>query len=83
MGLQDPINKSDAINLKSIQKKLNLPLRKLAKASALQRDSSLTNDEKTRHLLDIPEGIPTMEFLRERLNEREIITIGKFVKLEG
>lgn len=83
MGLQDPINKGDAINLKNIQKKLRLPLTKLVKANSLQQDATLTNDEKVRLLLEIPDGTPTMEFLRERLNEREIITIGKFVKLDG
>lgn len=83
MGLNDPITKIDALNLKSIQKKLNLPLSKLAKASAIEQDKTLTNDEKTRKLLDIPDGTPTMEFLRERLNDREIATIGKFVKLDN
>lgn len=83
MGLRDKITQADAINLKMIQKKLKLPLKKLKLANDLSRDTTLTDDEKARILLDIPEEQSTLEFLKERLNEQEIQTIGKFVKLDN
>ena len=81
MGLKDPINTGDAINLKSIQKKLNLPLKKLVSATAIQKDPNLTADQKTKKLLGIPDEVETVAWLEERLSEKEMITIGKFVKL--
>ena len=80
MGLKDPITMADAMNLKSIQKKLKLPLTKLAKAQKLNTDSSLTDDQKVRSLLNIPDDMETEKFLATRLTESELTTIKKFVK---
>jgi hypothetical protein len=82
MGLQDKITQADAVNLKIIKKKLKLPMKKLAQATSLSRDTTLTDEEKVRILLDIPEGVTTLDFLNERLSPSEIETIGKFVNLE-
>lgn len=83
MGLKDKITQADAMNLKMVKKKLKLPLKKLTLANNLSRDTTLTDDEKVRILLDIPADVTTMGFLRERLNEQEIQTIGKFVNIEN
>jgi len=82
MGLKDPLNQSDVINLKSIKKKLKLSMGKLGKAQSINRDESLTADEKIRKFLEIPEGVETNAYLEQRLNEREIVTIKKFVKFD-
>lgn len=80
MGLKDPITMADAMNLKNIQKKLKLPLAKLAKAQKLNTDASLTDDQKVRQLLNIPDDMETEKFLETRLTESELVTIKKFVK---
>lgn len=80
MGLKDAIHQGDVINLKSIKKKLNLPLKKLAQAQKLQSDTTLTEEQKAAFLLNVPEGVSVSEYLQEKLTEKEIETVRKFVK---
>lgn len=80
MGLRDNINNDDVKHLHSIRKKLNLKMSKLAQAKSLQANTSLTEDEKIRIFLDIPEDTDTRDFLERELSSEEIETIQKFVK---
>lgn len=83
MGLQDKITKIDAMNLKLIQKKLNLPYKRLVQAHGLNQDTTLTQDEKVRILLGIPDDVETIAYLESKLNEREMVSIRKFVNLDS
>jgi hypothetical protein len=82
MSIKDPLNQGDVINLKSIKKKLGLSLKQLGTAQAINKDDSLTADEKVRKFLNIPADQKTNDFLEQKLNQKEIITIKKFVKFE-
>lgn len=81
MSLNDPITKIDALNLKSIQKKLKLGLKDFARGKKVQFDDTLTDDEKARVFLGIPDDQSTQQYLEEKLNAAELKTIRKFVKL--
>lgn len=80
MGLDDKITKVDAINLKSIQKKLGLRLRDRPRLEELSSAPDLTDDEKARIVLNIPDEISTTDYLKSKLNESEVNTANKFLR---
>ncbi len=80
MGLQDKITKIDALNLKSIQKKLKLSLIDRVRALGVQNDPDLSEDEKIRKFLNIPDEMTTTDYLHSKLNQSEIDTANKFLK---
>lgn len=80
MGLQDKITKIDALNLKNIQRKLNLKLSDRRRIEELYATPDLSDDEKMRIFLTIPDEVSTSDYLRAKLNESEINTMNKFLK---
>lgn len=75
----EPLDKSDVVNLNTIKKKLKVSLRDLARAQNSKQEYD-TEDQWLRTLLKVPEDTNISEYLNARLNEREINTMKKFLK---
>lgn len=75
----EPLDKSDVVNLNTIKKKLKVSLRDLARAQNSKQEYD-TEDQWLRTLLKLPEDANIGEYLNSRLNEREINTMKKFLK---
>lgn len=75
----EELNMHDVINVKNIKKKLKISIKDIARAqnTALEYD---TEDEWMRTLLKLPAGTNVGDFIRGRLNEKEVKTLQKFLK---
>lgn len=75
----EELNMHDVMNVQSIKKKLKISVKDIARAqnTALEYD---TEDEWMRIALKLPEGTNVSEYIRGRLNEKEITTLQKFLK---
>lgn len=80
--MSSDITNADVINFKNIKKKLKLSMGKLISANKWKsKNPEASEEDFTRYLLGVEDGVDVKEYLAQRLTESEIESIGKFVKL--
>lgn len=75
----EELNMHDVINIQSIKKKLKISVKDIARAQNSKQEYD-TEDEWMRVALKLPAGTNVSEYIRGRLNEKEINTLQKFLK---
>lgn len=82
MSKKNDIHYGDVLNLKSMQKRLGLKfsIERLEQARDLMDEEEMTDQEKTRLLLDLPEGTDVSNYITTKLTSREQETVKKLLK---